>query len=431
MTRVGVHLGPQRVRAVVLSGWPRARVDAVEVPFDHEEPDAAVDALRTWVGRPRRIAVAVDLHLLRTKRITLPALSAAERRNILRLEPERFFAVRGEELVPAVCADDGLVFAALASALTHWIQSLERIAPIDVIEPTPVALARGLATAAIADAVVVFDGQDAGIAIAQIRLNRVTRARRLFGPVREVAAALATDGILDGVRIADLDPWTAERQAMLAGLCPGVALEPLPMLPATGSRAGAAGPFAAALGAALALDKLPPTAETLVSPAHEATIRRRRTRATLTAAVTCAVAFGFAVASLDSRAERTLGELDAATTGLTARAAPVLAMQTELASFERRADALRAIDDERADPLQVLQTLSATLPPGAFVRQIHNAGPDWQIDGYAPNASAVLTALGADTQFRDVHFLSAMTRDQIANHTYESFALAFRFVPTP
>jgi hypothetical protein len=79
----------------------------------------------------------------------------------------------------------------------------------------------------------------------------------------------------------------------------------------------------------------------------------------------------------------------------------------------------------------VLQTLSATLPPGAFVRQIHNAGPDWQIDGYAPNASAVLTALGADTQFRDVHFLSAMTRDQIANHTYESFALAFRFVPTP
>jgi Tfp pilus assembly protein PilN len=393
MTRVGVHLGPQRVRAVVLSGWPRARVDAVEVPFDHEEPDAAVDALRTWVGRPRRIAVAVDLHLLRTKRITLPALSAAERRNILRLEPERFFAVRGEELVPAVCADDGLVFAALASALTHWIQSLERIA--------------------------------------QIRLNRVTRARRLFGPVREVAAALATDGILDGVRIAYLDPWTAERQAMLAGLCPGVALEPLPMLPATGSRAGAAGPFAAALGAALALDKLPPTAETLVSPAHEATIRRRRTRATLTAAVTCAVAFGFAVASLDSRAERTLGELDAATTGLTARAAPVLAMQTELASFERRADALRAIDDERADPLQVLQTLSATLPPGAFVRQIHDAGPDWQIDGYAPNASAVLTALGADTQFRDVHFLSAMTRDQIANHTYESFALAFRFVPTP
>ena len=46
-------------------------------------------------------------------------------------------------------------------------------------------------------------------------------------------------------------------------------------------------------------------------------------------------------------------------------------------------------------------------------------------------AATVLTSLGATHDFKDVHFLSAMNRAQVANQTYESFALAFRYVPSP
>jgi hypothetical protein len=424
MARVGLQLGADRVRAVVLTGWPRQRVRAVEVPFDQERPDEAVDALRALVGTPRRIAVAVDLQLVRAKRISLPALSATERRNILRLEPERFFAVRGDEIVPAICADNGLVFAATASALGGWVDAIERIAPVDVVEATPVALARALATASIADALVLFDGQDAGIAFAEIRANRVTRARHLFGTVPQVANALAGEGFADtGVTAAYLDPWTEDRHAALASLRPGVSLHPLPAL------GRIAGPFVAAFGAALALASPPPVAETLLSAAHEAKIKRRRTQATATAAAVCTAAFLFAVSSGDSRSDRAARNLDAATAVVTARAAPALAMQTELANLVRRSDAIRGIDAERQDPLRALRALSAALPAGAFVRQIRVTGPDWQIDGYAPNASAVLTTLGSSLEFHDVHFLSAVNRDQIANRAYESFALAFRFVP--
>jgi hypothetical protein len=403
----------------VLTAWPERRVQAVEVPFDPDQPDDAVTALRALVGTPRRIAVAIDLHLLRTKRLTLPALSAAERRSIVQLEPERFFAVRGEELVPAVRTGDDLVFAASAPSLARWVDAIERIAPVDLVEPTPVALARVLP-----NALVLFDGDDAGIAVAEIREATVTRARRLFGTVPQLAAALqAADIPALGTTTVYLDPWTDERRAALAALCPGASLEPLPAL------ASVAGPFSAAYGAALGMEDAPHVAETLISPAHGTAINRRRIRALAVAITACAAAALFALLSLDTRRDRAVRDLEAATATLTASAAPALAMQTELATLARRAEAMRAINGERPDPLRVLRALSTALPAGAFVRQIRVAGPDWQVDGYAPNASAVLTALGSGAEFRDVHFLSAMNRAQIANRQYESFALAFRFVP--
>ena len=431
MTHLGVQLGARMIRAVVLTGWPRRRVQAVEVPFDPERPDAAVDALGALVGTPRRIAVAIDLHLLRTKRVSLPALSAAQRRDILQLEPDRFFAVRGDDIVPAVRADDDLVFAATGSTLASWIEAIERIAPVDVVEPTPVALARALATDSISDALVLFDGQDAGIGLAEIRGTRVTRARRLFGAVPHLVDGLASEAIATAdVNTAYLDPWTDARRSILASLVPNATLEPLPTLGTARRGPAVTGPFAAAYGAALAIDRPPPVAETLVSPSLGARISGRRARALGLAGAACAAALLFALASFDSRRDRDAHELEAATAALTARATPALAMQTQLTSLAQRADAMRAIDVERPDPLRVLNALSVALPAGAFVRQIHGTGGDWQVDGYAPNASAVLAALGAGTVFRDVHFLSATNRAQIANRAYESFALAFRFVPT-
>jgi Tfp pilus assembly protein PilN len=431
MTRVGLQLGAHHVRAVVLAGWPRGRVQAVEVPFDPEHPDEAIANLGALLGTPKRIAVAVDLQLLRTKRVTLPALPAAERRNIVQLEPERFFAVRGEEIVPAVRAEDGLVFAVAAPALARWVEAIERIAPVDLVEPTPFALARALAAARVTDAVVLFDGQDAGIGIAEIRDSRVTNARRVFGTVPQVAAALAADGFPDaGVTSVYLDPWSDERRDILASICPGAPLELLPGI-GRATRNGVPGAFAAAYGAALGGEHPPPVAETLVSRAHGGAIRRRRIRSLGGAVAACAAALIFAVTSLDNRRDREVENLTAATAALAARAAPALAMQTELQSLARRASAVREIEAERPDPLRALRALSASLPPGAFARQVRGSGADWQADGYAPNASAVLSALGTGPGFHDVHFLAATDRAQIANQQYESFALAFRYAPAP
>jgi hypothetical protein len=431
MTRVGLQLGVERARAVVVTGWPRRRSQAVEVPFDPERPDEAVDALRPLVGKARRIAVAIDVHLLRTKRVTLPALSAAQRRSVLQLEPERFFAVRGEEIVPAVRADDGLVFAVPATALARWVAAIERIAPVEVVEPTPVALARALATGLIRDALVFFDGGSAGIGVAEILEGRVMRARRLFGTGPQMADSLRADGIpAPGLAVAYLDPSSDERRAALAALSPSTPLEPLPTLGGGSRGGGITGPFAAAYGAVLAMDNPLPVAETLLSPAHGAAIRRRRMRERGAAIACCVVAFVLAVLSLDNRQDRVLRGLESATATLSSRAAPALAMQTELANLGRRAGSLRAIDIEHPGPLRVVRALSAVMPSGAFVRQIHVDGADWQVDGYAPNASAVLAALGANAEFRDVHFLSATNQTRLANRTYESFALAFRFAPT-
>ncbi|HYL22152.1 MAG TPA: hypothetical protein VEU74_10355, partial [Gemmatimonadales bacterium] len=151
MARLGVELAARTLRGVRVDGWPTPRTRVVEIPWDRDHPDEAVQVLGQHLGGARRIAVAVDLALLYTKRLKLPARPAAERRAILRLEPERFFAVRAEDMVPAVRADDDLVFAAKEAPLATWVAALERLAPVDLVEPSPVALSRALARAPLND----------------------------------------------------------------------------------------------------------------------------------------------------------------------------------------------------------------------------------------------------------------------------------------
>src|SRR3989454_6470793 len=143
MARRGVELGTRTIRAVRLEGWPRPRTRAVEIAWDRESPDEAVQALGQHLGAARRIAVAVDLPLLFTKRVKLPALPAAERRRILRLEPERFFAVRADEIVPAVRAPEDLLFAARGAPLAGWGGALERPPPRHPGGPAPAGPSRG------------------------------------------------------------------------------------------------------------------------------------------------------------------------------------------------------------------------------------------------------------------------------------------------
>src|SRR2546428_549657 len=120
MARLGIELGARTLRGVRLEGWYRTRARTVEIEWDSEHPGEAVAALRQHLGPARRIALALDLPLLFTKQVKLPALGPAGKRSILRLEPERFFAVRAEDLVPAGRGDDNLVFAAKEGPLADW-----------------------------------------------------------------------------------------------------------------------------------------------------------------------------------------------------------------------------------------------------------------------------------------------------------------------
>src|SRR3989475_1771375 len=120
MARLGIELGARTLRGVRLEGWYRTRARTVEIEWDREHPAEAVAALRQHFGPARRIALALDLPLLFTKQVQLPALGPAGKRSILRLEPERFFPLRGEDIVPAGRGDDKLVFAAREGPLAEW-----------------------------------------------------------------------------------------------------------------------------------------------------------------------------------------------------------------------------------------------------------------------------------------------------------------------
>ena len=130
--RLGIDIAPHRIRAV------RRRAEATEMDWDGETPEA-VAALKERLGTAGAVAVTVDVASLLVKRVKLPPLPLAERRRILSLEPERFFPVRGEELVVSVREEDDLIFAAPEEHLDGWISAFESLGPVE-----PPALAGGM-----------------------------------------------------------------------------------------------------------------------------------------------------------------------------------------------------------------------------------------------------------------------------------------------
>ncbi len=114
---------------------------------------------------------------------------------------------------------------------------------------------------------------------------------------------------------------------------------------------------------------------------------------------------------------------------LQTKAAPALALRNEIGILSRQTQAVAQVETERPDPLRVLLALSSRLPSGAHLRALRLTGAGWQMDGYAPQAASVIEALGGAPEFREVHFLSATNRAQVGDRTYESFSIAFRFVP--
>ena len=416
-TAIGVEVDGRSLRAVRLDGRRRASRTA-EVPWDPADPLEGARVLRDTMGRASRVAVAIRLPLLFAKRVRLPPMPPEARRSALRLEPQRYFPVRLEDLVVAV-RDDDLVFAAREASVGAWIGALETLGPVDVVEPGPIALARALGRAGISDAVVTLDDGERGAGLIDLRAGSVSGVRRLYGGPEANAPPLS-----DGTgRPRYLSPWTEARAAEWSGWLPEARLEPLPQ----------AGPvpeafltaYGAALGAPGVLDGA------LLPEEHRHRLAAKRRRRLATAAVAAAAAVAFLLTSFDAWrsgvAERTAAEVAA----LERQAQPALELQAQIAELDRRGAGIAAVAAARPDPLSTLLVVTRRLPQGAYLKSLRYSGGEWQVDGFAPRAAQVTQAFGGAPELTGVRVLGATSRARSGEGTHESFSLAFRLAGRP
>ncbi len=419
--RVGVELGPDLIRAVRLGRWGRNRPHTVELHWNPAQPAEAVAALRESMGEIGRISLAVDLSFLFAKQVRLPPLAAAEKRRILTLEPERFFPVRGEELVLALRAEDNLVFAARAAVLGAWLAAFETLAPIELVEPSPVSLARALGRADAKETTILMEAKDESVGILEIGAGRVRRVRRIGGDPAEMAAAVAAT--VEGTGQVYLRPLNGNRGWHPAGVAGGASGSELP------SVAGVPPSHLAAYGAALGLGG--ELDEALLPADLSRRIAGRRRRSLASGVVACILALAFALFSLDGFRSRTLNKIDAEIAQVREPAEEVLALDRQANALSREARGVAGIEAGRLDPVAALGALTRRLPPGTYLTALRSTGPDWQIDGFAREAAPLVARLEEDPLFQEVHFLSATSRTRLNGQVYESFSIALRLVPAP
>ena len=377
--RVGVVVTGSHLRAVAVAAWgdrPRA---SAEVDWDPAHPAAAVAALAGRLGRVGRIALAIDLESLHVKHVDLPPASPRLRRQMVAVEPDRFFPVQDERVV--VGLEGSVAVAVEQSILDRWVDAFESWAPVESVEAAPMALARALARTG--DGTYAYPLGEESTGVIELRGGSLEAARNVVGAAGHAAALPAVAGVAP----ASLAAW----------------------------------------GAALGLDgSLDPM---LLSDSQRRTIERRRSRRVAGAAAACALALGFAVWALDRSRDDVLARLAAEQAALERGAAPGAALQAQLATLDREDAMSNAVASTRTDPLRVLAALGERLPRDVTVLNARAIGDEWRIDGTATNAAAILPALDGDPRFGNARFLAATVRYREGGRTYESFSLAFRAKP--
>lgn len=379
--RVGLELTPDRIRAVTVRGWRASPVDTFEIKWNPAVPRDAVAVLRQHLGRVTAIGVAVGLGFTHVKHVPLPPVPDEERRGILTLEPDRFFAIEGGEIVAATMRDSDLVFAADAQMVESWVAELEKWGIVGSVEPAPVSLSRVIEMGTAPDGVYRIEASDGEVGSIEFATGSLRTARRVSA----------------GESLGEL------RSAPTVGNVPPE--------------------FVTAYGAALGLDA--PVAEMLVTPALARRMQRRRQMSIARSAVNVLLAFAFAAAALDRSRSRLLEREQAEIALLTPRAAGGAALQSRLAKLDMELS-VAGDGGSRADPVAVLAALSRRLPPDATVMSVRADGDTWQVDGTARDAGRIVPALDADPGFDDVRVLSGTSRFTEANRTYETFSVALR-----
>jgi len=383
--RVGVEITGGRLRAVALAAWGDRPRGHAEVEWDQAHPAASVATLAARMGRVGRIALAIGLDHVYVKHVELPPAAPRVRRQMISVEPDRFFPVQGEQVVVGLAGS--VAFAFDQATLDRWIQAFETWAPVESVEAAPVALARALRVAG--DGTYGFPLGDDATGVVEIRDGALVAARNVTGAP---GAGIRED------RSRSLPTINRVAPELLA-----------------------------AWGAARGLDGELDTM--LIADAQRRTIERRRGRRLAGAAAACLIALGFGLWALDRSREDVLARLTAEQAAVESKAAPGAALQAQLATLDQQDAVARAVSSSRTDPLRVLAALGERLPRDVTVLNARAIGDEWRIDGTATNAAAILPALDGDPRFINARFLAATARYREGGKTYESFSLAFRAKP--
>lgn len=382
--RVGVELTPTAVRMVRVSPVSNRVIETLEIPWDPSRPAEAVATLRARAGRPDGISLAIGLGFLEVARLDLPPVAPEERARMIELEPDRYFAAANREtFVVTVAPDESIAFATPSARLESWIAAFESWAPVEWVEPSPVALARAMGQDATAT--FAMDAVDGEFGLVQLDRGRLVSVRRTLDQ-------------------------NAARDARPA--------------PALGS---ARPPFAAAVG--VVRRRAANSAPALAPDVRRRRIGARQRATVVVSSLAAIVAVLFAIWAADRWRERTLLDLDTRIAQAESQGAAADAALRQLRSRESEAAALRDVAANRADPLGALAAISATLPREANVLSARATGNDWQIDGTASDASALVPLLDRHAQFDSVRFLTASSRYRDGNRSYETFSIALRFRP--
>ncbi|MFP5355970.1 MAG: hypothetical protein ACLGIK_12620 [Gemmatimonadota bacterium] len=383
--RLAVELTPTHLRAVLAAGWRDTPLRFTDIAWTPADPDAGIAALRGWAGNVDAIAVAVGLGMLHVARAELPPSPDEARERMLALESERFFATSAA-LTVSLAPGGEVAFAADAGALDGWCAALERWAPLVRVDPAPVALARALGT-------------------------KVSGEYRIDAAPGEHGYVAIRDGRVTAVR----------RIPLTLGDSPGAALP---------ARDGVPGSHLAAWGALSGEDAA--AGGTLAAPPRRATLTARRRRRLWGAAAAAAAGLALAVTSADRWRERTLRALEDEIATLRDGAAPGEAalaarqrLDAEIAIIARSGRA----HSGAMGTLGALAAISNALPADAVILNAHAVGREWQVDGTAASAAALVPRLDQDGRFEQVRILGASSRFRDGARTRETFTIALRVPP--
>lgn len=376
----GVEIGANALRVVVRSGRRGART--LTVPYTPDTINESVTRLAATAGAVRNIGVAIGMAHLHVKQVQLPPVAHGARRQMLTVEPERWFTMAPETPAAiALTANGELAFAADGALVDAWVTALETWAPVVRIDAAPLALLRAVQGS-----------------------SRPTLTTSVEAGPHEWGIVDIVDGSLRSAR--RLRPVAPHAPTVTQSLAPDVDAA-----------------YNVALGASIADDGA--LATMLLTPTLERQFvgaARRRTAGWLAAASLAAGALVWAAGA--SRAS-TLAALDAELATVRTGATEGSGLALRAMSIDREMVAINTTLAVRADIQVALAALGARLPRSAVAQRVRIVGTDWQVEGNAANASQVLAALAAEPQFERVRFLAPSNRFRDGTGDRETFAVAF------
>jgi hypothetical protein len=377
---VGIEIGADRMRAVVTGSGDTART--FDVPFTIERVDDVVAQLKTSIGSVRGIGLAIGLAHLHVKQVSLPPVGAAERRRMLGVEPERWFAVPSGSLTAVsltatgdiALGADGAFVEACVAAFSAW-------GNVARVEAAPVALARALREEGTNNATAALDAGTGEIGQIEMR----------DGTLRSVRRARATDLQSPALRSA--------REGNI-------------------DRA-----FTVALGASLGMDGA--LDEMLLTPSLERGFVAAQRRRVVIWGAAAAIAVCSAMWAAGVSRDRLRAALETELASSRRIAEPGTMIANRAMALDREVDAIAATTSARPDVLGALAALGVRLPVEAVAQRVRVSGAEWQIEGNAAKATAVLAALAAEPRFERVRFLAPSNRFRDGTQERETFAIAF------